>query len=98
MSRTSKYFDVKKDANGKPYLEVYTEGLALLRIPMTNKGTAFTHEERIALGIDGHSLAYRGDPALLDDHAKVASDFVAKNHAAVDERRLHHKVSVTLVR
>src|SRR5207245_1658144 len=26
------------------------------------------------LGIAGYSLAYRGDPAPLDDHAKVASD------------------------
>jgi malate dehydrogenase (oxaloacetate-decarboxylating) len=34
-------------------MEVYLDGIALLRLVMTNKGTAFTHDERIALGLDG---------------------------------------------
>jgi malate dehydrogenase (oxaloacetate-decarboxylating) len=47
------YFDVKHDDNGHEYLEVYLDGIALLRLVLTNKGTAFTPDERVALGIDG---------------------------------------------
>lgn len=48
-----RYFDIKRDAQGQEYLEVYLEGFALLRLALTNKGTAFTAEERHALGLDG---------------------------------------------
>ncbi len=47
------YFDVKHDEHGREYLEVYLDGIALLRLTMTNKGTAFTPDERVALGLDG---------------------------------------------
>ena len=47
------YFDVKHDERGREYLEVYLDGIALLRLTMTNKGTAFTPDERVALGLDG---------------------------------------------
>ena len=47
------YFDVKHDDNGHEYLEVYLDGIALLRLVLTNKGTAFTPDERVALGLDG---------------------------------------------
>lgn len=47
------YFDIKRDANGREYMEVYLEGIALLRLVMTNKGTAFPNDERVALGLDG---------------------------------------------
>jgi malate dehydrogenase (oxaloacetate-decarboxylating) len=47
------YFDVKHDEHGREYLEVYLDGIALLRLVLTNKGTAFTPDERVALGIDG---------------------------------------------
>ncbi|HEX8951396.1 MAG TPA: NAD-dependent malic enzyme [Polyangia bacterium] len=47
------YFDVKHDEHGREYLEVYLDGIALLRLTMTNKGTAFTPDERVALNIDG---------------------------------------------
>ncbi len=53
MGRTARYFDIKRDANGLKVMEVYVDGLALLRMPMTNKGTAFSDEERIALRLDG---------------------------------------------
>lgn len=53
MSHISPYFDVKKDPRGREYMEVYLDGIALLRLVLTNKGTAFSHEERIALGLDG---------------------------------------------
>ena len=51
--KISDYFDIKKDSQGREYMEVYLDGIALLRLVMTNKGTAFTHDERIALGLDG---------------------------------------------
>jgi malate dehydrogenase (oxaloacetate-decarboxylating) len=53
MTKLSQYFDIKKDSKGQEYIEVYLEGIALLRLVLTNKGTAFTMEERLALGLDG---------------------------------------------
>jgi malic enzyme len=43
----------KRDGEGRPVVEVPYRGHRLLRHPMFNKGTAFTHEERSALGLDG---------------------------------------------
>jgi malate dehydrogenase (oxaloacetate-decarboxylating) len=53
MKRICEYFDIRKDPNGKEYMEVYLEGIALLRLVLSNKGSAFTQEERIALGLEG---------------------------------------------
>jgi len=53
MPQISQYFDIKKDSQGREYLETYLDGIALLRLVMTNKGTAFTQDERVALGLDG---------------------------------------------
>lgn len=47
------YFDIKRDDHGREYLEVYLDGIALLRLVLTNKGTAFSPDERVALGLDG---------------------------------------------
>ena len=47
----SRFFDVKAD-NGK-YLEVYSRGIEVLRLTALNKGTAFSLEERIELGLEG---------------------------------------------
>ena len=47
----SPYFDIKTDAEGQEYMEVYLEGIALLRLVLSNKGTAFTEDERVALGL-----------------------------------------------
>lgn len=49
----SPFFDLKVNDQHKKYLEVYCNGLQLLRLSALNKGTAFTDEERIALGFDG---------------------------------------------
>ena len=38
---------------GEEYIAVDTRGDALLRDPLTNKGTAFTEAERADLGLDG---------------------------------------------
>src|SRR5690242_12818896 len=53
MARTARYFDIKRDAQGRKFMEVYVDGLALIRMPMTNKGTAFTDQERGALRLEG---------------------------------------------
>ena len=50
----SPYFDILEDeTTGEQRMVVYLEGIAVLRLVLTNKGTAFTPEERKALGIDG---------------------------------------------
>jgi malate dehydrogenase (oxaloacetate-decarboxylating) len=53
MTRISPYFDIKKDSQGNEFMEVYLDGIVLLRLTLSNKGTAFTPEERMALGLDG---------------------------------------------
>jgi malic enzyme len=46
-------FGMTRDTKGNPHLEVPCHGLALLRHPLYTKGTAFTPEERSALGLEG---------------------------------------------
>jgi len=53
MARWSPYFHYKLDENGKPYAAVTLRGQALLSLGKANKGTAFTAQERQALGLDG---------------------------------------------
>lgn len=53
MARLCDYFDIKRDDLGREYMEVFLEGIALLRLVLTNKGTAFSPDERVALGLDG---------------------------------------------
>jgi malate dehydrogenase (oxaloacetate-decarboxylating) len=53
MPPLSQYFDIVTDGNGRERMEVSLTGIALLRLVLTNKGTAFTREERAALEIDG---------------------------------------------
>jgi len=49
----SPFFDLKIDKNNQKYLDVYCQGIQLLRLPALNKGTAFTKKERINLGFEG---------------------------------------------
>jgi malate dehydrogenase (oxaloacetate-decarboxylating) len=53
MARLSRYFETVRDGHGRVAMRVQLDGAALLRLSLTNKGTAFPMEERIALGIDG---------------------------------------------
>ena len=53
MARISPYFTYKHDSEGNGYLEVCLRGVALLRMSATNKGTAFTEDERRELGLEG---------------------------------------------
>ncbi len=52
-NRISPYFDITTNEDGEETLEVALRGIALLRLVLTNKGTAFSEEERIQLGLDG---------------------------------------------
>ncbi len=49
----SRFYDVKRNAAGERFLEVNVTGFTLLRLPLMNKSTAFTLEERRLLGIEG---------------------------------------------
>lgn len=53
MPALSDYFDYKVDENGNAYVQVSVRGAMLLRLPETNKGTAFTEQERRDLELDG---------------------------------------------
>lgn len=53
MTKLSDYFDYRTDSDGNTYLQVSIRGSSLLRLSATNKGSAFTEEERIALGLEG---------------------------------------------
>ena len=53
MARLSRYFEVLRDGDGRERLRVELDGGALTRLPLTNKGTSFPEDERIALGLDG---------------------------------------------
>jgi malate dehydrogenase (oxaloacetate-decarboxylating) len=53
MGRLSRYFETFRSASGEERLRVHIDGISLLRLALTNKGTAFPIDERIALGIDG---------------------------------------------
>ena len=53
QDKVSPFFDLKRDKNNNKYLEVYSKGYEVLRLAALNKGTAFTLEERIDLGLEG---------------------------------------------
>lgn len=48
-----KQFERRVDANGEPYLATGLPGFMLMRLPLLNKGTAFTREERLEFGLEG---------------------------------------------
>jgi malate dehydrogenase (oxaloacetate-decarboxylating) len=52
-ARLSRYFDLVRGPGGAECLGVVLDGPALIRMALTNKGTSFSEEERVALGIDG---------------------------------------------
>ena len=66
MPKLSKYFETKRDADGVFRMHVSLDGYALLRLAPTNKGSAFTVEERRALHLDGLLPAARVDARRAD--------------------------------
>lgn len=49
----SRYYDLKDQDDGQKVVEVRVTGYALQQIPLLNKGTAFSEEERRTLELDG---------------------------------------------
>ena len=49
----SKFFDIVRGPDGVDRMVVGVDGIALLRFVLVNKGTAFSRDERAALGLDG---------------------------------------------
>jgi len=49
----SRFYDVRRADDGHRFIEPYVDGFQLLRLPLLNKGAAFTLEERALLGLDG---------------------------------------------
>lgn len=48
-----KQFERRIDENGKPYLATHLTGYLLTRLPLLNKSTGFSREERLELGLEG---------------------------------------------
>ncbi|MBX7194684.1 MAG: NAD-dependent malic enzyme [Sandaracinaceae bacterium] len=53
MAKLSRYFETFREPDGTEKMRVFARGHAVLRLAATNKGSAFTEEERIALGLEG---------------------------------------------
>lgn len=49
----SRFYDVRRDEHGERFIEPYVDGFQLLRLPLMNKGTAFTAAERARWGLEG---------------------------------------------
>jgi malate dehydrogenase (oxaloacetate-decarboxylating) len=49
----SRFYDVRRDERGDRFIEPYVDGFQLVRLPLLNKGTAFTEDERARLGLEG---------------------------------------------
>lgn len=47
------FYDVKRGEDGHRYITPLIKGFNLTRIPLLNKGTAFTEQERAELGLEG---------------------------------------------
>ena len=47
------HYDVKRDKEGHRYIQPLVRGFNLTRIPLLNKGTAFSAQERTELGLEG---------------------------------------------
>src|SRR5262245_13037466 len=72
MARLSRYFDLVTGADGRQRLAVALSGMSLLRMPLTNKGTSFPEDERVALGLDG----------LLPPHVTTLDGQIDRTYAA----------------
>lgn len=72
MARLSRYFELVRDDAGSEQMRVDLDGVALLRLALTNKGTAFPLDERLALRLDG----------LLPPHVATLDEQLARVYAA----------------
>jgi malate dehydrogenase (oxaloacetate-decarboxylating) len=53
MARLSQFFETVRGDDGRERLKVSLRGAPLTRLPLTNKGTSFTEQERRDLGLEG---------------------------------------------
>ena len=72
MARISRHFETVRGTDGATRMRVSVDGAELLRMPLLNKGTCFSQEERVALGIDG----------LLPPHVGTLEEQLARTYAA----------------
>jgi malate dehydrogenase (oxaloacetate-decarboxylating) len=72
MARLSRYFETVQGADGTDRMRVRLDGAALLGLPLLNKGTSFSQEERLALGLDG----------LLPPHVGTLEGQLERTYAA----------------
>ncbi|HEY3820963.1 MAG TPA: NAD-dependent malic enzyme [Polyangiaceae bacterium] len=72
MARMSRYFETVRGTDGVARMRVRLDGAALLRMPLLNKGTCFSQEERVALGIDG----------LLPPHVGTMEEQLERTYSA----------------
>jgi malate dehydrogenase (oxaloacetate-decarboxylating) len=72
MARLSRYFDLVQNSDDREQLRVSLDGAALLRLALTNKGTSFPEDERLALGLEG----------LLPPHVTTLEEQIARTYAA----------------
>lgn len=68
-SHLTHYYDIKRDENGERYLEVQVTGFPLLQIPLLNKSTGFSAEERRELNIEGLVPAHESSLEEQKDRA-----------------------------
>jgi malate dehydrogenase (oxaloacetate-decarboxylating) len=68
----SRYFETVRGTDGVARMRVRLDGAALLRMPLLNKGTCFSQEERVALGIDG----------LLPPHVGTMEEQLERTYSA----------------
>jgi malate dehydrogenase (oxaloacetate-decarboxylating) len=66
-----KQYEKKLDTDGRPYLETSLPGLLLTRLPLLNKGTSFTLEERREFGLLG----------LLPTHVSSLEEQIERSYA-----------------
>ncbi|HYI00146.1 MAG TPA: NAD-dependent malic enzyme, partial [Hyalangium sp.] len=66
-----KQYEKKYDANGRPYLETSLPGLVLTRLPLLNKVTSFSWEERNEFGLMG----------VLPTHVSTLDEQVERSYA-----------------
>jgi malate dehydrogenase (oxaloacetate-decarboxylating) len=76
MSNETPWFEIRKDETGRDTMVAHVDGIALLRFPLTNKGTAFSESERIELGLDGLL-----PPAVNTLEQQVERAYAGLNHA-----------------
>jgi len=70
MPKVSRYYDVVRGPDGQRHLEVEVAGFSLLHLPLLNKSTAFTSEERELLELDG----------LLPPHISTLEEQVERSY------------------